>query len=106
MVPSKQVDVVGTSGTETKTVSGRRQSARGTGAAGGPAADAAPRTKRVGAAAELTNTCRDTRSSQMVMHTTILTMRALQMKSRCEDLDRAPNSLEYKVYSSVLVGAI
>ena len=28
MVLSKQVDVVGTSGTETKTVSGRRQSAR------------------------------------------------------------------------------
>ena len=33
MVPSKQVDVVGTSGTDHKTVSGRRQSARGTGAA-------------------------------------------------------------------------
>ena len=46
MVPSKQVDVVGTSGTEDKTVSGRRQSARGTGAAGGPAEDAAPRPKR------------------------------------------------------------
>ena len=53
MVPSKQVDVVGTSGTEDKTVSGRRQSARGTGAAGGPAEDAAPRPKRAGAAAEL-----------------------------------------------------
>ena len=48
MVPSKQVDVVGTDGTEsTEFVSGRRRSARGT-----SAEEAAPRKKRADAAQE------------------------------------------------------
>ena len=56
MVPSKQADVVGTSGTEHSkhdSVSGRRRSARGPGTDGAPAEEAAQRApKRAGGAEE------------------------------------------------------